>query len=141
MRGFAASQRSLCDHGPWLVTPPAGKEGGVIARRNGDDDHGSDRAEGDDPGAAAGAGAGKGDRGVGTYRQEGVSPGVVALGVVALLLLIFIVQNDAKGPISFLFWHFRVRIWGALLTAAALGFAGGYLVCSVRRRRRLARRS
>ena len=65
--------------------------------------------------------------------------GVIALGIVAVLLLIFILQNDNQGPIDFLFWHFKVRIWAALLMAAALGFVGGYLICWLRRRRRLAR--
>ena len=65
--------------------------------------------------------------------------GVIGLGVVAVLLLIFVIQNDERGPIDFLFWHFHVRIWAALLMASALGFIGGYLICWLRRRRRLAR--
>jgi uncharacterized integral membrane protein len=106
----------------------------VITRTNGNHDDRDDL----DPGAGAGARAGKSDLEVG-YRKEGVRAGVVALGIVALLLLIFVLQNDEQGPIDFLFWHFKVRIWAALLMAAALGFIGGYLVSWLRRRRRVAR--
>ena len=110
------------------------RRGEATTRTNGDDDR--NKKDDIDPGAGKGD-----DLAIGRYRQEGISAGVIALGIVALLLLIFIFQNDAKGPISFLFWHFRVRVWGALLVAAALGFVGGYLVAWVRRRRRLARDS
>ena len=103
-------------------------EGGVATRANGNDDHSDDL----DPEK------GKGDSEFG-YRREGVRGGVVALGVVAVLLLIFVLQNDEKGSVDFLFWHFQVQTWFALLITAVLGFIGGYLVCWLRRRRRLAR--
>jgi uncharacterized integral membrane protein len=105
---------------------PSKKE--ATTRTNGNDDHKDDL----DPDA------GKSDLDIG-YRREGVRAGVVALGIVGVLLLVFVLQNDEQGPIDFLFWHFKVRIWSALLMAAALGFIGGYLACWLRRRRRFAR--
>jgi uncharacterized integral membrane protein len=68
-----------------------------------------------------------------------VRAGVVGLGIVAVLLLVFILQNDEKGSIDFLFWHLQIQTWLALLITAALGFVGGYLVCWLRRKRRLPR--
>jgi len=126
---------------PWPSAVTQRIEEGRTTRTNDDDERDRDRDNDRDKKDGPDAGGAKDDLRIGTYRQEGVSAGVVALGVVALLLLIFIFQNDAKGPISFLFWHVKVRIWGALLAAAALGFVGGYLVCWVRRRRKLARGS
>ncbi len=70
------------------------------------------------------------------YTSEGPSGGVIALIVVAVLLLLFILQNGEKGTISFLFWDATLRTWMALLIAAVLGFAGGYLVARIGRRRR-----
>ena len=61
------------------------------------------------------------------------------LGVVAVLLVVFVLQNDVQGPIAFLFWHFQVRTWAALLVSAVLGFVAGYLICWLRRKRRIAR--
>ena len=61
------------------------------------------------------------------------------LGIVAVLLILFVLQNDVQGPITFLFWHFQVRTWAALLVAAVLGFVAGYLICWLRRKRRIAR--
>jgi uncharacterized integral membrane protein len=65
-----------------------------------------------------------------------VRPGVIALIVVGVLLLIFVLQNDERHSINFLFWHLHVRTWVALLFAALLGFAVGWLVRWLRRRPR-----
>lgn len=70
------------------------------------------------------------------YTNEGMSGGAIALIVVAALLLLFILQNGEKGTINFLFWDVTMRTWTALLIAASLGFATGYLVATLRRRRR-----
>ena len=48
----------------------------------------------------------------------------------------FILQNGEKGTINFLFWDVTMRTWMALLIAALLGFAAGYLVARLSRRRR-----
>jgi uncharacterized integral membrane protein len=104
-------------------------KGGVTRR---DDDHQDDDPRGD----AFDPQAGQKDPEFGTYRKEGVSPGVVALIVAAVLLLIFVLQNDEQRPINFLFWHFYARTWVALLVAAVLGFAVGFLVHWLRRRNR-----
>jgi uncharacterized integral membrane protein len=80
--------------------------------------------------------AGQKDPEFGTYRSEGVRPGVIALIVVGVLLLVFVLQNDDRHSINFLFWHLHVRTWFGLLVAALLGFAVGFLVLWVRRRSR-----
>lgn len=69
------------------------------------------------------------------YTKEGVSGGAIALIVVAALLILFILQNGEKHAINFLFWDVTMRTWLALTIAAVLGFAGGYLVAHLRRRR------
>jgi uncharacterized integral membrane protein len=69
------------------------------------------------------------------YTKEGMSGGAIALVVVAVLLLVFILQNGEKGTIKFLFWDTTMRTWMALLIAAVLGFLGGYLVARLRGRR------
>jgi uncharacterized integral membrane protein len=113
----------------WPVTP-TGRSKEVITGPNGEDDHKDDV----DPLA------GKNDLKAG-YQKEGVRTGVVVLGIVAVLLVIFILQNDQQGPIDFLFWHFKVRIWAALLITTVLSFVAGYLTSWLRRRRRLARKT
>jgi uncharacterized integral membrane protein len=70
------------------------------------------------------------------YTKERMSGGVIALIVVAVLLLLFILQNGEEGTIDFLFWDVTMRTWMALLIAAVLGFAAGYLVARMGRRRR-----
>lgn len=70
------------------------------------------------------------------YTKEGIGGGAVALIVVGALLVLFILQNGEKGTINFLFWDVTMRTWTALLIAAALGFAGGFLVARLSRRRR-----
>jgi uncharacterized integral membrane protein len=116
---------------PWArPVTPTGRSKEVITGTNGEDDHKDDV----DPLA------GKNDLKAG-YQKEGVRTGVVVLGIVVVLLVIFILQNDQQGPIDFLFWHFKVRIWAALLITTVLSFVAGYLTSWLRRRRRLARKT
>lgn len=49
-----------------------------------------------------------------------ISPGIIGGAVVALLLVIFIAQNNDETRIEFLFWGFRVSLWFGLLLAAVL---------------------
>ena len=114
--------RPLCDDAPRPVTR-ASCERRRITRRD------DDRDDEFDPQA------GQKDPEFGTYRSEGVRPGVIALIVVGVLLLIFVLQNDERHSIDFLFWHLHVRTWFALLVAALLGFAVGFLIHWLLRRR------
>jgi len=72
----------------------------------------SDEQRGDD------SGDGKRERSLG---QLGV------LGAVALFVLLFVVLNDDKVKVSFVLFSQRTSLWVALIVAAGLGFAGGYL--------------
>jgi uncharacterized integral membrane protein len=56
---------------------------------------------------------------------------VILAIVLAVVLLIFIVQNNGKGRIDFLFWNIQTRVWVALTIAAVLGFVAGYLIGKV----------
>lgn len=69
-------------------------------------------------------------------RKEGPSGKLIAAGVVGALLLIFVLQNTERAPVDFLFWDGDFPLWGVILVAAALGFAGGWILGRVRRTRR-----
>ncbi len=50
---------------------------------------------------------------------------LVGGGVAVLLLVLFVVQNDARVRLQFLAWDTTTRLAWALLLAAALGFLIG----------------
>ena len=52
----------------------------------------------------------------------------VTLAVVAVLILSFILQNRDRANVDFLFWDADIRLWLALLLAAALGFGAGVIL-------------
>lgn len=60
----------------------------------------------------------------------------IALGVVAVLILVFVLQNRDRANIDFLLWDVDVRIWFGLAIAVVLGFVAGFLVGRVWRRPR-----
>lgn len=60
---------------------------------------------------------------------------LVAAGVVAALMVIFIVQNTEKAQVDFLFFDFRAGLWLVLTITFVLGAAVGYLVPKARRRK------
>jgi uncharacterized integral membrane protein len=64
-------------------------------------------------------------------RTEGPS------GRVIVLLALFVLQNTERVRIDFLFWHGRWPAWIVILLVAALGFVLGWVVATVRSRRRL----
>jgi uncharacterized integral membrane protein len=125
MRTCAASRASLCDDEPRPVTRSRTSVRRTPTRQ--DDDHQGDAFDPE---------AGRKDPEFGTYRKEGVSAGAIALIVVAVLLVIFVLQNDEQHTVSFLIWHPAVRTWAALLVAAVLGFVVGFGVHWLLRRRR-----
>jgi uncharacterized integral membrane protein len=72
-------------------------------------------------------------------RTSGFWLGVVALGVVLLLLIIFIAQNTRQTTMSFLGWDGQVSVAVALLIAFAAGLflasvAGALRILQLRRR-------
>ena len=74
-------------------------------------------------------------------RESGIGGGTILLGIVAVLLLIFFLQNRDEANIDFLFWEWDVAIAVAIGLAAILGFVLGWGFAWMRRRaRRLARR-
>ncbi|MEZ5124617.1 MAG: LapA family protein [Thermoleophilia bacterium] len=63
-------------------------------------------------------------------------------GGIALLILIFILQNTETVEWSFLFWGFQLAKWLMLVFTLVIGFLAGMLVNTLlwRRRRKEARR-
>ncbi len=61
---------------------------------------------------------------------------VIAAGVIAVLALIFILQNSEKRSIQFLFFDWIVGTWVALLVTFALGMLVGWLLARFLRSRR-----
>ncbi len=60
---------------------------------------------------------------------------LVVAGVVAALMVVFIVQNTEKAQVDFLFFDFRAGLWLVLTVTFLLGVAVGALVPALRRRR------
>jgi uncharacterized integral membrane protein len=72
-------------------------------------------------------------------RTSGLWAGVVALGVVLILLIIFIAQNTTPVDVAFLGWRGRTPLSVALLIATAAGLflatiAGMLRILQLRRR-------
>jgi uncharacterized integral membrane protein len=53
---------------------------------------------------------------------------MIAAGVVAVLVMIFILQNTEKRSIQFLFFDWTVGTWVALLVTFVLGMLVGWLL-------------
>ena len=53
---------------------------------------------------------------------------MIAVGVIALLVLIFILQNTEKQSIQFLLFDWNVGTWLALLITFVLGMLVGWLL-------------
>jgi uncharacterized integral membrane protein len=68
--------------------------------------------------------------------REGSTTKWVVLAVLAVLTLFFVLQNRDEANVDFLFWDADLRLWVALLFAAALGFAAGLLVGRITKGRR-----
>jgi uncharacterized integral membrane protein len=65
----------------------------------------------------------------------GVSYRALAGGLLALLLLLFIVLNRDQTKVSFVIFDARTDLWLALLIAAGGGFVAGFLLSRARYRR------
>jgi uncharacterized integral membrane protein len=73
-------------------------------------------------------------------RTEGPSGRVIVMLAALVLLFLFVLQNTEGVRIDFLFWHGRWPAWIVILLVAALGFVLGWVVATVRGRRRLRER-
>jgi uncharacterized integral membrane protein len=60
----------------------------------------------------------------------------IVLTVLAILIVSFVIQNRDRANVDFLFWDADLRIWVALVFAAALGFGAGVIVGRITKRRR-----
>jgi uncharacterized integral membrane protein len=69
-------------------------------------------------------------------QRSGVSPALIVLGIVAIVAVIFIVQNSARTDINFLIFDVNSRVWVALLVAIAIGILLDRLFIYWWRRRR-----
>jgi uncharacterized integral membrane protein len=68
--------------------------------------------------------------------REGSTTRWIALAVLAVLIVFFVLQNRDRANVDFLFWDADLRIWVALLFAAALGFGAGFIVGRITKGRR-----
>ncbi len=72
-------------------------------------------------------------------RTSGLWAGVVGLGVLLILLVVFVLQNTQKVEVAFLGWKGQAPLAAALLIAAAAGLliaatAGSMRILQLRRR-------
>lgn len=70
-------------------------------------------------------------------RGKKVSFELIAAGLLAVVLLIFIVQNDEDVKVSWVVFSRRAAVWTVILASAVLGYVIGQLIeYSIKRRRR-----
>jgi len=65
-----------------------------------------------------------------------ISAGIVGLGIIAVLLVVFIVQNTDETPVTVLFWDVTAPLWMVLLGTAVVALVIAELAGIVRRRSR-----
>jgi uncharacterized integral membrane protein len=53
---------------------------------------------------------------------------LVALVVLAIVIVVFVLQNRDRANIDFLFWDVDVRVWFGLAVAVLLGLVAGFIV-------------
>jgi uncharacterized integral membrane protein len=69
--------------------------------------------------------------------RRSVSPEIVVAAVLAVVLLIFVVQNDEDVKVSWVVFSKRGPVWAVILASAVIGYLIGQLVeFGVKRRRR-----
>jgi uncharacterized integral membrane protein len=69
-------------------------------------------------------------------RREGPNPKIIVAAIAALVILLFVLQNDGRTQIRFLFFDGRYPLWTLLVVVAVLAFVAGWLVSAARGRRR-----
>jgi uncharacterized integral membrane protein len=68
--------------------------------------------------------------------RQGSTTRWIVLAVLAILIVSFVIQNRDRANVDFLFWDADLRIWVALVFAAALGFGAGVIVGRITKGRR-----
>jgi uncharacterized integral membrane protein len=71
--------------------------------------------------------------------REGVNPKLIVAGIIAILLIIFALQNAEDANISMLFWDVNVPVYVVIAIVALLGFVVGWLLGRGSGRRRAMR--
>jgi uncharacterized integral membrane protein len=71
----------------------------------------------------------------GPPQSQGVGR-LIAVGVIAVLLIIFIVSNRVPWKISFWFLHFTWPAWVVLIVVLVVGFLIGSVLAALLRRRK-----
>jgi len=61
---------------------------------------------------------------------------LIVAAVVAIIILIFVIQNTQDWKFKFLFWDFTWPAWLMLVITLIIGFAIGFLVSALLRRRK-----
>jgi uncharacterized integral membrane protein len=70
-------------------------------------------------------------------KQGGVSPALIIGGVIAVVLLVFIIQNSNDAEVTWLVTDTTTPLWLVILASAVLGYVVGRLIeIGWRRRRR-----
>ena len=67
-------------------------------------------------------------RGEWVERREGPSTRLILLVAVAVLLVVFVLQNTDEAQIDFLFWAGVFPLWIMIVIAAVLGLIGGWIL-------------
>ena len=69
--------------------------------------------------------------------KRNVSPEIIVAAALAVILLIFIVQNDTDVKVSWVVFSQRAALWTVILVSAVVGYLIGQLVeFGLKRRRR-----
>jgi uncharacterized integral membrane protein len=72
-----------------------------------------------------------------TPAKRNVSPEIIGAAVLAIVLVIFIVQNDERVDVDWFVFNRRAALWTVILVSAVLGYLIGQLVeFGLKRRRR-----
>jgi uncharacterized integral membrane protein len=61
-------------------------------------------------------------------RREGPSTKLIVLAAVAILLVVFVLQNTDRAQIDFLLWNGDFPLWTMIVVAAVLGLVGGWVI-------------
>ena len=60
--------------------------------------------------------------------QRGRATKAVVLGTVAVLFIVFVIQNSRRVDVEFLFWAWSVRLIWVYVAATLLGAVGGFFL-------------
>jgi uncharacterized integral membrane protein len=72
-----------------------------------------------------------------THTRSGVSPALIAFIVLAVLAIVFVLQNGDEAPIEFLFFDGSTSVWVAIAIGIGIGILlDRFLLAWWRRRRR-----